>query len=77
MPRDATASYPAPVLDDATLYLGDNGQCFCGACAGQSARYTGRDLSGQEVLPLVGPALSEARAMGWEPRCETCRKVSI
>ena len=37
------------VLSESALYYGDNGRIFCGACAGASARYTGRDISGQKV----------------------------
>lgn len=43
---------PEPVLDGEAIYLGDNGRCFCGEHAGMTARYTGRDLSGQRVLRL-------------------------
>jgi len=52
-PRPA---HPQPVLDAGSLYLGDNGRCFCGAHAGHSAKYSGRDLSGQQVL-RVTPAV--------------------
>ena len=38
-----------PVLSETALYFGDNGRCFCGACAGASAKYTGYDISGQPV----------------------------
>ena len=38
-----------PVLRDDILYSGDNGRLFCGRHAGVSARYTGRDISGQRV----------------------------
>lgn len=57
-------------LDAATLYLGDNGRCFCGKlhCAGMTAHFTGRDLSGQEVL-----AVSAETARKHGLRCETCR----
>lgn len=42
-------------LEADVLYLGDNGRCFCGtlACAGVTAYATGRDVSGQKVLPLT------------------------
>ncbi len=32
-----------------TLYLCDNGACYCGAHLGASASMTGRDISGQRV----------------------------
>ena len=43
------------MLNATTLYLGDNGRAFCGAlrCAGMTAHYSGRDLSGQPVAPLT------------------------
>jgi len=43
---------PKPVLYKEQVYLGDNGQVFCGGCAGMSALYTGRDISGQKVEPV-------------------------
>ena len=68
-----SATAPAPVLRDATLYLGDNGACLCGACSGASARYTGRDLSGAPVEPVSpADALQAARLYGVALRCESC-----
>jgi len=32
-----------------TIYISDNGRMICEKCAGQSALYTGRDISGQKV----------------------------
>lgn len=40
---------PRPVLQEDALYSGDSGRIFCGRHAGASARYSGRDLSGQRV----------------------------
>lgn len=56
-------------LSEKVLYLGDNGRCFCGKsrCAGATAYFSGRDLSGQRVLPIT-PAL--ARQNGFT--CEGC-----
>lgn len=56
-------------LDPAKLYLGDNGRVFCGAlrCAGASAYFSGRDLSGQAVQALTPEAV---RAHGFA--CEGC-----
>ena len=48
-----TMTMPKPKLRDDALYLGDNGRCFCGAHAGVTARFTGRDLSGQRVMHLT------------------------
>jgi hypothetical protein len=54
------------------LYLGDNGRCFCGAlrCAGMTAHYTGRDLSGQKIFPLTPAARAAAPDVVF--RCEGC-----
>jgi len=66
------------VLDDAALYEGDNGRIFCGACAGSSAAYTGRDISGQKVHKMT---VADADAMereladiGYTCSCESCGK---
>ncbi len=40
---------PAPVLANGAVYFGDNGRLVCRECAGASALYTGRDISGQPV----------------------------
>ena len=50
------------------VYLGDNGRAFCANHAGMTARYTGRDLSGQKVSLL--PKTSGIR-------CETCYCISL
>ncbi len=38
-----------PVLKRGAVYLSDNGRAICVHCAGSSALYTGRDISGQRV----------------------------
>jgi len=38
-----------PLLREGALYWADNGRVICAKCAGQSALYTGRDISGQSV----------------------------
>ena len=38
-----------PVLKPGVIYSADNGRLICVECAGMSAKYTGRDLSGQRV----------------------------
>jgi hypothetical protein len=40
---------PKPVLKPNAVYLADGGSTICLHCAGMSALYTGRDLSGQKV----------------------------
>lgn len=57
------------------LYSGDNGRLFCGRlrCAGTSAHYSGRDLSGQKVEP-IGPGFVKGyyEVMRSAPTCECC-----
>jgi len=67
-----------PVVDDAALYIADNGRCLCGAHLGNMARFTGRDISGQKVERMTPAAARKAlRVFHWEPACETCgRKAS-
>jgi len=62
------------VLKQTALYFGDNGRCFCGKlrCAGASAFYTGRDLSGQLLERVTPRVLAECRADNFEPKCEGC-----
>jgi hypothetical protein len=40
---------PSPLLREGAVYWADNGRRICARCAGASALYTGRDLSGQPV----------------------------
>jgi hypothetical protein len=56
-------------LSPSALYLGDNGRCFCGSprCAGATATYTGRDLSGQRVKRVNAATI---KRHGF--KCETC-----
>lgn len=68
-----------PILSDDALYLVDNGACYCGAHCGNSARYTGRDISGQKVARLNANDVRESiRLYQWEPACEVCgRKLPL
>lgn len=43
---------PEPILKDGVIYSADNGMLICKKCAGQSALYTGCDISGQEVVAI-------------------------
>ena len=61
-----TTSNP-PILLIHRLYITDNGAVLCGKHCGASARWTGRDISGQEVQPLTE---AEAKEHGF--RCEGC-----
>lgn len=44
---------PKPVLKEGALYWADNGRIVCRKCAGCSALYTGRDISGQKVARVT------------------------
>lgn len=59
---------PTPVLEDDTLYIGDNGAVLCGRHSGASARYSGLDISGQPVAEVPNE-LAKEHALA----CETCR----
>lgn len=65
---------PKRVLKDDALYFGDNGRIFCGRCAGMTATYTGRDISGQRVQRVTPRVLVECVRLGFVPECESCRK---
>lgn len=54
-------------LSPTALYLGDNGRCFCGEHAGSSAKYTGRDISGQRVMKVTD---AMCKAEGIRLACE-------
>jgi hypothetical protein len=80
-PRCRCQAEPKPKLRPDRLYLGDNGRCFCGGnngrCAGSSAYFTGRDLSGQRVHAITPREILEMRAfMGddFRLRCEGCKR---
>lgn len=52
---------PKSVLKEGVIYYSDNGRMICVHCAGMSAKYTGRDISGQKVT-----AATREDAMWWE-----------
>lgn len=56
-------------LSEQTLYLGDNGRATCGRmkCAGATAYFSGRDLSGQALV-----ALDARTAIEHGVTCEGC-----
>lgn len=58
------------MLDHSTLYLGDNGRCYCGEHAGATAQATGLDLSGAPVSPLTQAIVDQYAA-----DLEECRGV--
>jgi len=47
------------VLVEGALHWADNGRVICAKCAGQSALYSGRDISGQKVERI---SVAEVRA---------------
>lgn len=62
---------PKPVLKAGVIYSGDNGQLICVHCAGRSALYSGRDLSGHKVTPNTHEDADDwMRVMGVEMKCE-------
>ena len=58
-----------------TIYLADNGRAICTHCAGHSARYTGRDISGQAIMEIA-PFMIHAGIFQLPLVCE-CGKTSI
>lgn len=65
-------------ISDTTIYLTDNGAALCGAHLGASARMTGRDISGHEILPIT-PEVAALSMIQYGPyECEVCgRKASL
>lgn len=57
------------VLQDGVVYLGDNGQAICSCCAGYSAKFSGRDISGQAVLKVTANDLLEVGAESMSCEC--------
>lgn len=51
---------PRSKVDDNALYFTDNGRIVCGAHCGMSARFTGRDISGQRIARVT-----DADAASW------------
>lgn len=55
-----------------SLFLEDNGACLCEKHLGVSARFTGRDISGQSIYPVSQGEIEYAISEGFCFRCETC-----
>jgi hypothetical protein len=65
--------FPEPKLSDDELYLCDNGACYCGKHCGASARFTGRDISGQPVELVTAADQKYFREqIGHALECEAC-----
>lgn len=64
------------ILLEGAVYIGDNGRMMCCRCAGTSASYTGRDLSGQRV-----DRVSVADVRAWPAKLGTlaceCGRVKL
>lgn len=69
-----------PVITDDAIYECDNGAWLCGKHLGSSAKFTGRDISGQPIHRLTGPELTEVFALLREldraHACETCDAIA-
>lgn len=63
---------PVPVLKAGIIYSGDNGMRICVHCAGQSAKYTGHDRSGQKVMPIpASETVIWKQMLGKDLACES------
>lgn len=65
---------PKPVLDERHHYFGDNGRLFCGRlkCAGASAYFSGRGISGQPVERVTPADVRHFDSVGLVAKCESC-----
>jgi len=58
---------------DHALYFLDNGMILCGAHCGTSAKYSGRDISGQRIERVTPEHVREAT---FQIACEMCGKTA-
>ncbi len=70
---------PHIALKPGTIYSADNGERICLHCAGNSAKFTGRDLSGMHVTPMTAADAVEwdlafAKPLSCERGCTTYGK---
>ena len=64
-------------INDETLYLCDNGACYCGAHLGTTAKMTGHDISGQKIEAVTPEMAAYAmRTMSVTIKCENPRCAS-
>ncbi len=64
------------VTDDDALYHLDGGVVLCGAHCGTSAKYTGRDISGQKIYRIDDDyARAWIAEIGEPVKCERCGKT--
>jgi hypothetical protein len=59
-------------VDPSALYFTDNGAVLCADHLGMSARYSGRDISGQRIVKVTPFDVRQMDAMGVPCRCESC-----
>ena len=60
-----------PKLKSGVIYSADNGRLICAHCAGMSALFTGRDLSGQRVYAMTQRDADDwMRVMNMDLKCE-------
>jgi len=73
-PQKAT---PKGVLKAPSLYWLDNGRIACGTlgCAGTTAFFSGRTISGHPVHKVTTVEAAGLAAEGFQAKCETCGKA--
>lgn len=60
-------------ISETAVYLTDNGRMLCGKHLGYTARTTGHDISGLDIIELTPALVRAGRADGLRiPKCETC-----
>jgi hypothetical protein len=65
-------------INDATVYLTDNGAAYCGAHLGATAKATGHDISGQPILQVTPAIAAECEyTYGYVPQCELCGRKAV
>lgn len=72
-----TTKTRAVKMQDGAIYSGDNGRLMCLHCAGQSALYTLRDLSGKRLIKMNSEDAAEwLKFVGRPMKCE-CGKTAF
>jgi hypothetical protein len=73
-----SGNLPPFTPDPATIYLTDNGRALCGDHLGVTAKSTGRDLSGQPIMPCTPDVVRDSLySEEWWPCCETCGRRAV
>lgn len=63
--------------EPSALYFTDNGRILCGDHLGMTARFTGRDISGQRIAAVKPRDVAELARLNVECNCERCGKVAF